>query len=85
MPPLRVGYGMPSRTTTDCIIIGFIVSLVREHFSSPLLQFATHDRNTTFTLVECPGTYHLVQSYSPPTTTSIIIPGKVALDSSYRG
>lgn len=31
------------------------VGYVREHFSSPLLQFASHDRNTTFTLVECPG------------------------------
>ncbi|KAH9994805.1 periplasmic binding protein-like II [Russula vinacea] len=31
------------------------VGYVREHFSSPLLQYAAHDGNKTFTLVECPG------------------------------
>ncbi|KAF8486060.1 periplasmic binding protein-like II [Russula ochroleuca] len=31
------------------------VGYVREHFSSPLLQYAAHDQNKTFTLVECPG------------------------------
>ncbi|KAI0001407.1 periplasmic binding protein-like II [Russula compacta] len=31
------------------------VGYVREHFSSPLLQFAADDRDETFTLVECPG------------------------------
>lgn len=28
---------------------------VREHFSSPLLQFAEADAGQTFTLVECPS------------------------------
>ena len=27
----------------------------REHFLSPLLQFAAKDKNETFELVECPG------------------------------
>jgi len=37
------------------------VGYVREHFSSPLLQFAAEDRNKTFTLVECPsGTGQLI-------------------------
>lgn len=30
--------------------------LVREHFSSPLLQLAEQDGGKTFTLVECPST-----------------------------
>ena len=29
--------------------------LVREHFSSPLLQFADEDNGQTFALVECPS------------------------------
>jgi hypothetical protein len=29
--------------------------LVREHFASPLLQFAEADEGATFDLVECPG------------------------------
>jgi hypothetical protein len=34
---------------------------VREHFSSPLLQFAVEDAGNTFTLVECPsGTGQLI-------------------------
>jgi hypothetical protein len=32
---------------------------VREHFSSPLLQFSEKDVGETFTLVECPSTSHL--------------------------
>jgi hypothetical protein len=28
---------------------------VREHFASPLLQFAEADEGKTFKLVECPG------------------------------
>ncbi|KAI0303735.1 periplasmic binding protein-like II [Multifurca ochricompacta] len=37
------------------------VGYVREHFSSPLLQFAIDDRDQTFTLVECPsGTGQLI-------------------------
>lgn len=50
---LRVGYGSP--------FIGIVcpnadpASTVREHFSSPLLQFAEKDAGTTFTLVECPS------------------------------
>lgn len=31
------------------------VGYVREHFSSPLLQYADADQGKTFTLVECPG------------------------------
>ncbi|KIM80503.1 hypothetical protein PILCRDRAFT_822603 [Piloderma croceum F 1598] len=33
----------------------FRVGYVREHFSSPLLQYAEEDAGTTFTLVECPS------------------------------
>lgn len=37
------------------------VGYVREHFSSPLLQFAAVDEGKTFTLVECPsGTGQLI-------------------------
>ncbi|KAH9940960.1 periplasmic binding protein-like II [Amylocystis lapponica] len=37
------------------------VGYVREHFSSPLLQFAEQDGGKTFTLVECPsGTGQLI-------------------------
>lgn len=37
------------------------VGYVREHFSSPLLQFAAADQGETFTLVECPsGTGQLI-------------------------
>ncbi|KAF9787487.1 periplasmic binding protein-like II [Thelephora terrestris] len=37
------------------------VGYVREHFSSPLLQFAEADQGKTFTLVECPsGTGQLI-------------------------
>jgi len=37
------------------------VGYVREHFSSPLLQFAEADKGNTFTLVECPsGTGQLI-------------------------
>ena len=31
------------------------VGYVREHFASPLLQYADDDAGKTFTLVECPG------------------------------
>jgi len=38
------------------------VGYVREHFSSPLLQYAEVDSGKTFTLVECPsGTGQLIQ------------------------
>ncbi|EMD34031.1 hypothetical protein CERSUDRAFT_141460 [Gelatoporia subvermispora B] len=38
------------------------VGYVREHFSSPLLQYAEADGGKTFTLVECPsGTGQLIQ------------------------
>ncbi|EEB98721.1 hypothetical protein MPER_01722 [Moniliophthora perniciosa FA553] len=37
------------------------IGYVREHFSSPLLQFAEADGGKTFTLVECPsGTGQLI-------------------------
>ncbi|KAF5327491.1 hypothetical protein D9619_004421 [Psilocybe cf. subviscida] len=37
------------------------IGYVREHFSSPLLQFAAEDGGKTFTLVECPsGTGQLI-------------------------
>uniref|UniRef100_A0A8H7Y3M7 Uncharacterized protein n=1 Tax=Psilocybe cubensis TaxID=181762 RepID=A0A8H7Y3M7_PSICU len=37
------------------------IGYVREHFSSPLLQFAEQDAGKTFTLVECPsGTGQLI-------------------------
>ncbi|KAA1467629.1 periplasmic binding protein-like II [Dentipellis sp. KUC8613] len=37
------------------------VGYVREHFSSPLLQYAEQDQGKTFTLVECPsGTGQLI-------------------------
>ncbi|KAF9446602.1 periplasmic binding protein-like II, partial [Macrolepiota fuliginosa MF-IS2] len=37
------------------------IGYVREHFSSPLLQFAEKDEGNTFTLVECPsGTGQLI-------------------------
>jgi len=37
------------------------IGYVREHFSSPLLQFAAEDAGKTFTLVECPsGTGQLI-------------------------
>ncbi|EKM58327.1 uncharacterized protein PHACADRAFT_207160 [Phanerochaete carnosa HHB-10118-sp] len=37
------------------------IGYVREHFSSPLLQFAADDAGETFTLVECPsGTGQLI-------------------------
>jgi len=37
------------------------VGFVREHFSSPLLQYAEMDAGKTFTLVECPsGTGQLI-------------------------
>ncbi|KAK0500403.1 periplasmic binding protein-like II [Armillaria luteobubalina] len=37
------------------------IGYVREHFSSPLLQYAQADQNKTFTLVECPsGTGQLI-------------------------
>lgn len=31
------------------------VGYVREHFASPLLQYAEDDGGKTFTLVSCPG------------------------------
>ena len=31
------------------------VGYVREHFASPLLQYADDDKGATFTLVACPG------------------------------
>ena len=40
-----------------------VVYLVREHFSSPLLQFAEADGGKTFTLVECPSTYIAIDGY----------------------
>ncbi|KAK7463504.1 hypothetical protein VKT23_006852 [Stygiomarasmius scandens] len=37
------------------------IGFVKEHFSSPLLQFAEADRGKTFTLIECPsGTGQLI-------------------------
>ncbi|KAJ8587779.1 hypothetical protein M405DRAFT_694343, partial [Rhizopogon salebrosus TDB-379] len=34
---------------------------VREHFCSPLLQFEAEDKDSTFTLIECPsGTGQLI-------------------------
>ncbi|THV07324.1 periplasmic binding protein-like II [Dendrothele bispora CBS 962.96] len=37
------------------------IGYVREHFSSPLLQYADQDKGKTFTLVECPsGTGQLI-------------------------
>jgi len=44
-------------TPSPCLRVGY----VREHFSSPLLQFAEADAGQTFTLVECPsGTGQLI-------------------------
>ncbi|KAG6851118.1 hypothetical protein H0H93_000998 [Arthromyces matolae] len=41
------------------------IGYVREHFSSPLLQFAAVDEGKTFTLVECPsGTGQLISRLS---------------------
>ncbi|KAF4614031.1 hypothetical protein D9613_007657 [Agrocybe pediades] len=41
------------------------IGYVREHFSSPLLQFADKDAGQTFTLVECPsGTGQLISRLS---------------------
>jgi hypothetical protein len=49
---LRVGYSEFS----DLIdIMGSRRSIVREHFASPLLQFAAADEGRSFQLVECPG------------------------------
>lgn len=63
---LRVGYG------THVVIlyakeITYVENTVREHFSSPILQFAEVDAGQTFTLVECPSmklslTSHTIQS-----------------------
>ena len=38
-------------------------SLVREHFSSPLLQLAEEDQGKTFVLVECPSKRHSYSKY----------------------
>ena len=48
-----------------CYTNSFIV--VREHFSSPLLQLAEADAGQTFTLVECPS---MRLSISPNTIQS---------------
>ncbi|KAG9314999.1 hypothetical protein JVU11DRAFT_4108 [Chiua virens] len=47
---------------TSCICYGLMhLGVVREHFCSPLLQFAAADQDKTFTLVECPsGTGQLI-------------------------
>lgn len=37
---------------------------VREHFASPLLQYAEADKGETFTLLECPSWSNNVDSYS---------------------
>ncbi|KII85053.1 hypothetical protein PLICRDRAFT_166547 [Plicaturopsis crispa FD-325 SS-3] len=42
-------------------VVPLRVGYVREHFSSPLLQYAEDDQEKTFTLVECPsGTGQLI-------------------------
>jgi hypothetical protein len=33
-----------------------VILPVREHFCSPLLQFEAEDKDSTFTLIECPST-----------------------------
>ena len=53
MSPLRVGYG--SCPPWWCWEFAYRSFLVREHFSSPLLQFSDKDSGQTFTLVECPS------------------------------
>ena len=58
--PLRVGFGRISHTI--CEIDAHAVVSVREHFSSPLLQFAEADGGKTFNLVECPSTYLAIGS-----------------------
>jgi hypothetical protein len=50
---LRVGFSeniFPHAETWALMILS-----VREHFASPLLQFAEADEGATFELVECPG------------------------------
>ena len=66
--PLRVGYGtcrFKSRTPPRPRIKSIVLISVREHFSSPLLQFAAEDRNKTFTLVECPSMLSRITLESP--------------------
>lgn len=51
--PLRIGY---SRSLCDTIFTTNVTNNpVREHFSSPLLQYVEADGGKTFTLVECPS------------------------------
>ena len=59
--PLRVGFGRIA--IMFCEIDAHAVVSVREHFSSPLLQFAEADGGKTFTLVECPSTYIAIDGY----------------------
>ena len=53
MAPLRIGYGQSEILQSE---LNSPTYLVREHFSSPLLQYAEEDAGKTFTLVECPST-----------------------------
>lgn len=55
---LRVGYGQSLCICTAPRFDTYIRE-VREHFSSPLLQYAEADGGRTFTLVECPSTWPL--------------------------
>lgn len=51
---LRIGYGASLLNTfTRNHNLTFIP--VREHFCSPLLQFEAEDKDSTFTLIECPS------------------------------
>ena len=38
--------------------LAWMTPVVREHFSSPLLQLAEQDGGKTFVLVECPSSYN---------------------------
>ena len=56
--------GTSRRLTTDG-------NIVREHFSSPLLQFAETDGGKTFTLVECPSMSFPTAVISFPDTNNL--------------
>jgi hypothetical protein len=53
---LRVGFSENIFLYVETLTL--MILLVREHFASPLLQFAEADEGATFELVECPGELH---------------------------
>lgn len=58
--PLRVGYG--DLFLGEVLTSADRIHTVREHFCSPLLQFAAADQDKTFTLIECPSTFRIAMS-----------------------